>query len=850
MAPWITVSSANFATYGGTATGFGVAAYTSSNLLTSAGTDTVKSGAFATSTGAAYSAYALTTTGALTGSGTINVVGGGLILGGAVSPTINFGTAEGVIYGGQTISGIIQGSNGITIGGGGTTTLSGSNTFTGTITVDTATLSAGEGITGSGTLSGNSVLGAPTNPIVVNGGDINGTISAGHTLTVNAAGMLYNNPGGTIWCNIAGTGVIIDGTTNYGGGAATTIAGTNNTWSGGFLVTADIGASALTVNANSSLGTGDLTVGAYSTATLKGNTNLSSTGTTWAKADVAANGTINFQSSAPTFGNIQGAGSMVLGLNGSATNLTIGGDGSSSAFYGTISQVTGGTGSLTKQGAGTLTLAGPNTYTGGTVVSGGNLQVNGSILGPVNVGVNTLSGIGVVGGTATVATGGSVAPGAGTLTLGGLTLGNGAFLNYTLATPGVNSSSIAVASGLDASAGTTDITLSGTALAGGTYNLISYGSQLNGTGLGNFTLTGGNVVATGLDTWYSALGYDLTLQETGNTLQLQSTADATPNQWNLASGTGSWNSTSSWLHGIVPVSGATANFLGILTSAGTVDLGGQNQTVANVVFSNTAAAYTLTDGTLTLNANGGTSSTINVTGTGHAINVPVVAGNRLGIMVNPSSSLAMGGPVTVNGSTVITAEHGQQRDHQRGFRGQRARQPRHRRFHWPHLPHGRAERHRCGDGVRAPALAVRGHPRRGQRGQQLLRQQRRLHDRQQRQRFRRALDLQRADRHRQHSAGILDVTTASGGTLNLSGQITGAGGLELVGSGTVALTGAVANSYSGGTWLQPGSTLLVNNDNQPRRRPQLRGHQSDFLGRHAPPGQRREPQRQPQPGHV
>ena len=88
-----------------------------------------------------------------------------------------------------------------------------------------------------------------------------------------------------------------------------------------------------------------------------------------------------------TAGSIEGAGTYKLGSKA----LTVGGNDLSTEVSGTIVDggESGGTGgSLIKVGTGTLTLSGANTYTGGTTISAGTLQLgdggaSGSILGNV-----------------------------------------------------------------------------------------------------------------------------------------------------------------------------------------------------------------------------------------------------------------------------------------------------------------------------------------------------------------------------------------------------------------------------------------------------------------------------------
>ena len=125
----------------------------------------------------------------------------------------------------------------------------------------------------------------------------------------------------------------------------------------------------------SSAGSATITTEAGTTTEFRGN----STGGS-ARFITNANGVFSISqliSAGMTAGSIEGAGSYQLG----AKQLTVGGNDGSTEVAGIIS---GNGGSLVKTGTGTLTLSGGNTYTGGTTINAGVLQLgNGGTTGSI-----------------------------------------------------------------------------------------------------------------------------------------------------------------------------------------------------------------------------------------------------------------------------------------------------------------------------------------------------------------------------------------------------------------------------------------------------------------------------------
>lgn len=427
----------------------------------------------------------------LTGATRINSDSGTLTL-----STGNLTGAFAMTVGGTgntTISRVIgTGAGALTKDGAGTLTLSGNNTYTGITTISSGILSVST--IGNGVAPSN--LGNATNSaanLVLNGGALQYTgalLSTNRTFTVGSSG-------GTL--DASGTGALtltaspsISGTNTP---RTLTLTGTNtgnNTLSG--------------VIANNGTGATALSKTGSGTWVLTGN-NTYSGGTV-----VLAGSLIGTTSSLQ--GDITNNGAVVF--NQSAN--------------GTYSGAMSGTGSLTKDGSGTVALSGANNYSGPTTVTGGTLLVTGSTgSGAVAVASGaTLGGTGFVGGETTVE--GIVAPGAGGL--GTLNVAN--TLTWKgAAAAGSNTNWI-----FELGAGNTSDLLSINGdfvadIASGSVFRFDFGGSME---TGTFTLVNWSGVSTGFNSdsfSYNDLGaYRLGVFElTSNSLQFTISAVPEPSTW-------------------------------------------------------------------------------------------------------------------------------------------------------------------------------------------------------------------------------------------------------------------------------------------------------------------------------
>ena len=443
---------------------------------------------------------------------------------------------------------------------------------------------------------------------------------AGGTVTADSGDRTIANPisltgDGTIGASLDGTprAISFTGATTLTGSRTLTV---NNTAATTFAAVNLNGANTLTM-----AGTGNTLVsGAISDAGKGGSLTMSGTGTlTLTGANTYTGGT-TFAGGVLNAGSAGALGSTgTLGFTGgtlqySAANQTDYSPRFSSAADQAYSVDTNGQnvsfataltssgGSLTKLGAGTLTLTGASTYTGNTAVNAGTLAITGSV--GVSEGGGNLNVDGGVGGTAatTISSTGSLS--AFAIKVGGA--GNGTFTQSGSSTVQVG---YFLAVGNDDSNGNTGL---------GTYNLqggtlvtsITYVGDSNNSSPSVFNQTGGQHAAGQLEFGYQNTNSVGTYNLDGGVLNSEEIlANAGTGTFNFNGGTlQAGVSSPHFFQGIT-----TAN---VRNGGAVIDTDGFDVTVAQPLVHSTISGDNATDGGLTKNGAGMLTLTGNNTYTG------------------------------------------------------------------------------------------------------------------------------------------------------------------------------------------------------------------------------------------
>jgi autotransporter-associated beta strand protein len=258
----------------------------------------------------------------------------------------------------------------------------------GTVTI--AGLTFGDGTTATAasvlsgttlTLNGDIVANANAAAATINGANRirwaskNATNNSANELTIGA-GLTSQGTGGVTTFTFNGSGkVLVSGPIGNGGGTndvaltksaagTLTLAG-NNTFTGGVTLSGASTNSQLNLNSATALGA------ATSRLTIQGGDNAKIDNTSGAAVTIANNNPQTWNSNFSFVGSNDlnmGTGAITLGgsraVLSSAKTLTLGGVVSGAGY------------SFTKQGAGAITLTGRNTYSGGTIITNGTLNLN------------------------------------------------------------------------------------------------------------------------------------------------------------------------------------------------------------------------------------------------------------------------------------------------------------------------------------------------------------------------------------------------------------------------------------------------------------------------------------------
>lgn len=328
--------------------------------------------------------------------------------------------------------------------------------------------------------------------------------------------------------------------------------------------------------------------------------------------------------------NLSGAAN-IDSSSGSAT-LTVS-NGTSTTFSGIIKN-TSGTLSLSKLGAGTLTLSGADTYSGATTINAGAIVVNGAI----GSGGVTVASSASLGGSGTI--GGNVNWQSGSSALFAVTNSSGANTLY-----------LKVSGSLALNNNSVSINVPGsTPLPVGSYTLVN----ASGGSSGQFvtTITSANYTGAGV-----APGTISSIATSGGVATLTVSHAGVTTTWtnDLAGGTANWSGAANWLNNYVPASAGDVAVLGVGSAVSTVTLD-INASVGGITFTNPNSFLIAGTGkTLTWDNKGGGAAIIVSGGTSNAIATAVSLNDNAAISIGSADILSISGHIgNTSASEILT----------------------------------------------------------------------------------------------------------------------------------------------------------------------------------------------------
>ena len=551
--------------------------------------------------------------------------------GGAVfdSAGFNVTVAQGLVH--STLAGDAATDGGLTKNGAGTLTLLGASTYAGPTTVNGGTLAVNSG----GKLTGGKVA-----------------VNAGATLAI----------GGTAGLSPGVKSLTVDGTAVSPASVALTGSGSLST---GVAYVGDKGTGNFTQSGTSTHTTGTLVLGYKSSA--NGSYSLDG-GTLAVNAVMGDAGTATFNFNGGTLqarqhnnnflqglttANVRGGGVLI---NTAGFNVTA----AQSLVHSTVPGDAATDGGLTKKGAGTLTLAGANTYTGNTSVTAGLLGIGtggtgGSLMGTGNIGVDT-GGTLALGGTGSLSASGAVIGqnGLGTFTQSGgtfttnggpLYLGSnaGSSGSYTLA-----SGSLVTGEAIVGVSGASSFAQSGgTFTASGSSLFVGFNSRYTLSGAGSL-VTRSSLVNSGVFTQSGASTHTTAGLVVNGTYALDGGALVAAGV-SQTLGTGVFN----FNGGTLQAGQDNASFLQGLTTANVrgggavINTAGFDVSVAQNLIHSTLAGDAATDGGLTKTGAG----TLTLSGA-NSFTGPLAI-NAGTLAVAAASALGAAPSITVNGAATL-----------------------------------------------------------------------------------------------------------------------------------------------------------------------------------------------------